>query len=171
MRAFVKDVDFDRHLIRFSKSMGTNTRKVKDTKTGETRLFYFSENSRLKALLLEIKSTASNSLVFPNDKGRFIRVKTITDTWRDVSQTIKNTNGEEVTYFYPGIVSQLAREGNIGGYLSPYHTRHTYITLTAQANSHNNNALLHIATSCGNSVDVILRHYLGVDESTELVEV
>jgi hypothetical protein len=55
--------------------------------------------------------------------------------------------------------------------LPQYHTRHTYITLTAHANKHNNNALLLIATSCGNSVDVILRHYLGLSEASEMVEV
>ena len=47
-----KDINFDRNLIRFSKSIGLQTNKIKDTKTGESRLFYFSENSRLKALLL-----------------------------------------------------------------------------------------------------------------------
>ena len=166
-----KDVDFDRNLIRFSKSVGSNTGKIKDTKTGETRVFYFSENSRLKALLLELKSTASNSLVFVHGKGKSFVSRNISNVWRDYSTKQVRANGEEITYSYPGIVSQLARDGLINGYLSPYHTRHTYITLTAQANSHNTDALLHIATSCGNSVDVILRHYLGRVESVELVEV
>ncbi|WP_293127956.1 tyrosine-type recombinase/integrase [Microcoleus sp. bin38.metabat.b11b12b14.051] len=166
-----KDIDFDRNLIRFSKSVGCGTNKIKDTKTGETRLFYFSENSRLKALLLGVKEAASNSLVFPNSKGKFTQLKVVSNSWRDNSNKQVRPSGEEVTYFYPGIVSQLARDGLISGYLSPYHTRHTYITLTAHANSHNTDALLHIATSCGNSVDVILRHYLGRVESVELVEV
>lgn len=91
--------------------------------------------------------------------------------WSDRIKKSTLKSGEEVEYFYPGVVSQLVSDGVISGYLAPYHTRHTYITLTAQANSHNNNALLHIATSCGNSVDVILRHYLGVSDVTELVEV
>ena len=125
----------------------------------------------MKALLLELKSTASNSLVFPDDKGKALKARRLSDKWRDFSVKQIRASGEEVTYFYPGIVSQLARDGLISGYLPQYHTRHTYITLTAQANSHNTDALLHIATSCGNSVDVILRHYLGRVESVELVEV
>ncbi|MEG4320519.1 MULTISPECIES: tyrosine-type recombinase/integrase [unclassified Microcoleus] len=166
-----RDVNFERHVIKISKSLGASTRKVKNTKTGESRLFYFEDFERLKALLLEIKGDKTEGLIFSNANGGYIDTSSLGRVWRDYvkKQTLKS--GEEVTYFYPGIVSQLAREGKISGYLASYHCRHTYITLTAQANSHNNNALLRIASSCGNSVDVILRHYLGINESTELVVV
>ena len=166
-----RDIDFDRNLIRFSKSVGTSTGKVKTTKTGETRLFYFSENSRLKALLLEIKGDKTDGLIFSNTKGGYINRGALKRAWVSKICTVNGKDGTQKTYTYPGIVRQLADEGKISIYLSQYHCRHTYITLTAQANSHNNNALLHIATSCGNSVDVILRHYLGIDESVELIEV
>jgi integrase len=166
-----RDVDFDRGVIKITKSLGFSTRKIKDTKTGESRLFYFSGTSRLKALLLEIKSDKTEGLIFSNLAGKHMSADNLGRVWynRTSKKTLKS--GEQVEYFYPGIVSQLVTDGLISGYLAPYHTRHTYITLTAHANSHDNNALLHIATSCGNSVDVILRHYLGVSESTELVEV
>jgi integrase len=165
-----RDVDFERGVIKITKSLGTSTRKIKDTKTGESRLFYFSNVSRLNALLLEIKGDKTEGLIFPNKQGKYFNPEFLNKQWRDrnCKQTLKS--GEEVEYHYPGVVSQLVTDGKISGYLAPYHTSHTYITLTAQANSHNNNALLHIASSCGNSVDVILRHYLGVSESTELVE-
>jgi len=166
-----KDLDFDRNLIRFSKSLGQRTHKVKNTKTGEARLFYFSDTSRLKALLLEIKADKTEGLIFPSSNEGYRNSAEISLLWRDKYRKGVLANGEEVEYFYPGIVSQLVRDGKIGGYLCAYHTRHTYITLTAYANSHNTDALLHIASSCGNSVDVILRHYLGRIESTELVEV
>jgi len=52
-------------------------------------------------------------------------------TWRDFSSKKTLADGTEKTYFYPGVVSQLVRDGKISSYLSPYHTRHTYITLTA----------------------------------------
>lgn len=165
------DIDFERNAIRFSKSLGGNTQKVKSTKTGEARLFYFSEASRLRELLQKLKDISHSDLVFPNDKGRFISRTTLVTVWTYKKSKHRLADGTEKEYHYPGIVTRLAEEGAIGGYLSPYHTRHTYITLTAHANSHNNNALLHIATACGNSVDVILRHYLGVSETTELTEV
>ena len=166
-----KDIDLTRKVIKVNKSLGATTGKIKDTKTGESRLFYFPENSRLNALLLEIKANKADGLIFPNAKGKYIDSSQLNRIWHDLTKNRILKSGEEVTYFYPGLVSQLVRDGSINGYLSPYHCRHTYITLTAQANSHNNNALLHIATSCGNSVDVILRHYLGIDESVELVVV
>jgi integrase len=166
-----KDVDFERNLIRFSKSLGISTRKVKETKTGEARIFYFSENSRLKQLLLNLKSESSNNLVFSNKKGKHILASSIRDIWIGKRYSKKLVDDTECIYYYPGIVTQLADEGKISGYLSQYHTRHTYITLTAHANKHNNNALLYIATSCGNSVDMILRHYLGVSEEARIVEV
>ncbi|XZN93245.1 MAG: tyrosine-type recombinase/integrase [Microcoleus sp.] len=166
-----KDVDFERNVIRFSKSLGFTTRKVKTTKTNEVRLFYFHENSRLKALLLDLRNMSNNSLIFPNEKGGFLCKGSLNIAWRDSGQKKTLSTGEKKTYYYPGLVSELARQGKVSGYLTLYHTRHTYITLTAHANAHNNNALLYIASSCGNSVDVILRHYLGINESVELVQV
>lgn len=166
----LRDVDFERGVIKITKSLGASTGKVKDTKTGESRLFYFSDTSRLKALLLEIKSDKTEGLIFSNPKGKHISYGSLSKGWRDSTSKDTLKSGQEVEYFYPGVVSQLVRDGKISGYLAPYHCRHTYITITAQLNSHNNNALLHIASSCGNSVDVILRHYLGVSESTELIQ-
>ena len=165
-----KDVDFERNVIRFSKSFGEVTRKVKETKTGETRLFYFSNNSRLRELLLKLKSESSNTLIFPSTKGQYLDRERISAAWTGYVSRKTLVDGTKIEYRYPGVVTKLAQEGAIGGYLSPYHTRHTYITLTAHANASNNNALLHIATSCGNSVDVILRHYLGVSEDTAITE-
>lgn len=165
------DVDFERNLIRFSKSLGSNTGKIKETKTGETRLFYFGENSRLKELLLKLKGNSIGDLMFSNKKNKHRTAGGVAQVWRDYTLTKFLADGTEKKYYYPGVVTQLVEQGAISGYLSPYHTRHTYITLTAHANAHNNDALLHIATACGNSVDVILRHYLGRSESVELVEV
>lgn len=166
-----KDVDFERNLIRFSKSLGQSTKKVKDTKTGETRLFYFSDGSRLKELLLKLKNVSSSNLIFPNLKGGYITKTSISDIWLGRRFSKKLVDGSTVEYCYPGVVTQLADEGKISNYLPQYHTRHTYITLTAHANKHDNNALLYIASACGNSVDVILRHYLGMDEKAKIVEV
>ncbi|MGB7711673.1 MAG: site-specific integrase [Microcoleus sp.] len=166
-----KDIDFERNLIRFSKSLGTCTRKVKDTKTGEARLFYFSNNSRLRELLLSIKSQSSSILVFPGKKDELMAPNAVSKCWFGTEYTRRLKDGTEKEYRYPGVVRQLAEQGAISDYLPLYHTRHTYITLTAHANKHDNNALLYIASACGNSVDVILKHYLGAAESNQIVEV
>ncbi len=120
---------------------------------------------------MELKNQNSSDLIFPNKKGKHRLQSSVAQTWRGYKQKRTLTDGTEVDYYYLGVVAKLAKEGAISGYFSPYHTRHTYITLTAEANSYNNNALLHIATACGNSVDVILRHYLGVSEEARIVEV
>jgi len=166
-----RDIDFERGVIKITKSLGASTHKVKATKTGESRLFYFSDISRLKGLLLELKGDKIEGLIFTDNKGKALNAKKPGNNWLGYSASKILKSGEKVKYFYPGVVSQLVTDGLINGYLAPYHCRHTYITITAQANSHNNNALLLIASSCGNSVDVILRHYLGIDDATELVEV
>ncbi|MEG4228105.1 tyrosine-type recombinase/integrase [Microcoleus sp. N9_B2] len=166
-----KDIDFERNLIRFNKSLGSCTKKVKETKTGEARLFYFSENSRLKEMLVKLKSETSSNLVFPSKSGKYHSQASIGKIWLGYILAKTLVDGTECTYYYPGVVTQLVESGKVGCYLSPYHTRHTYITLTANANKHDNNALLYIATACGNSVDVILRHYLGAAENTQIAEV
>lgn len=61
-------------------------------------------------------------------------------------------------------------EGKVSQHLSPYHARHTHITLTAHANSHNPSALMLLAHSSGNSVEVIVAHYLGVDREVKLIQ-
>ncbi len=164
------DVDFERGVIRFSKSVGLSTKKLKETKTGEARLFYFSKNSRLRELLFEIKAITQFALLFPAINGEYMSQAIIGNIWRGSHSSKTLIDGTKISYFHSGVVTKLVEEGAISGYLSPYHTRHTYITLTAHANAGNNNALLHIATSCGNSVDVILRHYLGVAESVQIIE-
>lgn len=166
------DIDFERRVIRFSKSLGRSTRKIKETKTGEVRLFYFQENSPLEKLLSNLRENkTSNALVFPNQKGGFINSSNVQQAWLGYSRIDKLADGTEKEYYYPGVVRQLADDGKISSYLPQYHTRHTYITLTAQANKHDNNALLYIAAACGNSVDVILKHYLGVTEKSQIVAV
>jgi hypothetical protein len=122
-----------------------------------------------QALLLEIKGDKTEGLIFTDNKGKHLDSSLINKRWLDRTRKQTLKSGEEVEYFYPGVVSQLVRDGKISGYLAPYHCRHTYITITAHLNSHNTDALLHIASACGNSVDVILRHYLGRIESTELI--
>jgi integrase len=57
----------------------------------------------------------------------------------------------------PGLVTRLVEQGLISVYLVPYSTRHTFITLQAQ----NGIDIPLLAAICGNSTEVIYRHYLG----------
>ncbi len=68
-------------------------------------------------------------------------------------------------YYSEGVVTRLVNSGQVAQYLKPSSTRHTFITLQAQ----NGVDLKLLADSCGNSVDVIYNHYLGVNRDAKLL--
>ncbi len=138
---------------------------MKVTKNDSIRLFYLYP--RLTALLERIKpdNVKGNDLVFKQAGGG-----TWNSTGHGVSWLGKSTTKNDKTYHYPGVVTRLIEEGKLTQYLAPYHARHTYITLTAWLNKENPNALVLLAASCENSVEVILKHYMDVDHSTRLIQ-
>jgi len=154
-----KDVFMGREkdYIRFSKSYNGKQKNTQITKTGEIRLFKIYQN--LNDLLLRIKPAdiKPTDLIFRNTEGNCYNSSNLGKLWLESSVTRKKGNEP---YKYSGVVTQLVSNGLISRYLSPYHTRHTFITLMAHAGTD----LLLLATACGNSVDVIQRHYLGVNE-------
>lgn len=164
-----KDVSFERGYLRFSKSFDKQTHTTKCTKNDTIRMFKLYPP--LIKLLLRIQGAntkvGKNDLVFTLMSGGKYGSDNLDEIWRGRGYTYTSKSGERTKYSYPGIVTLLAQEGAIGGYLNPYSTRHTFITLQAQAGVD----LMLLAAICGNSVDVINRHYLGIDESAELVAI
>ncbi|WP_377478885.1 MAG: hypothetical protein P2A85_09110 [Microcoleus anatoxicus] len=152
----------DKNYIRFSKSYNGRLKNTQVTKTGEVRLFKIYP--RLNSLLMRIKpvDTKGTDLVFVNTQGASYNSGSLDANWREYGG---RKNGK--MYRYPGVVTQLVEQGAIGCYLSPYHTRHTFITLQAQSGTD----LLLLATACGNSVEVIQRHYLGIDTDVNLADI
>jgi len=152
----------DKNYIRFSKSYNGVLKNTQQTKTGETRIFKIYP--KLKGLLLRIKpvDAQSNDLVFTNTNGGSYSTVAISQLWK-----MKSQRQGDKSYTYPGVVTQLVTDGLIDGYLPPYHTRHTFITLMAHAGTD----LLLLATACGNSVEVIQRHYLGVNTDVEFPDI
>jgi integrase len=121
-----KDIDFERRTIRFSKSLGATTGKVKETKTGEIRIFYFQKDSRLQQLLLAARqrNTANCSkLVFTNTQGGRMTPSLVKSHWLYHVSKRKLADGTTKKYYYPGVVTQLVDEGRISGYLSQYHSK------------------------------------------------
>ena len=152
----------DKNYIRFSKSYNGVLKNTQQTKTGETRIFKIYP--KLRDLLLRIKpvDAQSNDLVFTNTNGGSYSTVAISQLWK-----MKSQRQGDKSYTYPGVVTQLVTDGLIDGYLPPYHTRHTFITLMAHAGTD----LLLLATACGNSVEVIQRHYLGVNTDVEFPDI
>ncbi|MEG4323204.1 MULTISPECIES: tyrosine-type recombinase/integrase [unclassified Microcoleus] len=161
------DIKFSSGVIVFSKSYVGRIKKIQCTKTKEVRMIRLT--TKLGQLLTRTKPLDArvNDLVFQQTDGGCYTSYQQSNVWLGFID--KKTSGK--VYHYPGVVTRLAEEGKISQYLPPYHTRHTYITLTAWANKSDTSALMLLAHACGNSVDVILRYYLGIDESVELVEV
>jgi integrase len=152
----------DKDYIRFSKSYNGRLKNTQVTKTGEIRLFKIYP--KLENLLLKIKPTDAKptDLVFTNTLGQPYCIRLIGNLWQ------KSRGGtKDNIYLYSGIVTQLAESGKISCYLSPYHTRHTFITLMAHAGTD----LLLLATACGNSVEVIQKHYLGINTEASFPDI
>ena len=152
----------DGQYIVIAKSYNGRIKNTQVTKTKEIRLFKLYP--KLNDLLLRIKPVGAKptDLVFFNTQGASYNSGSLDAVWREYRGKKSNK-----TYTYPGVVTQLVEEGKISGYLSPYHTRHTFITLQAQSGTD----LLLLATACGNSIEVIQRYYLGVDTTVEMVDI
>ena len=152
----------DKDCIRFSKSYNGRLKNTQVTKTGETRIFKIYP--KLENLLLKVKPVDAkpNDLIFTQRNGKAWYIGQLAKLWNTYE-----LNHPQKTYVYPGVVTQLVEEGKISGYLSPYHTRHTFITLQAHAGTD----LLLLATACGNSVETIQRHYLGINTEASFPDI
>ncbi|MDF0551658.1 tyrosine-type recombinase/integrase [Kamptonema sp. UHCC 0994] len=155
-----KDVSFERGYVRFSKSFNKTYKTTQQTKNGTVRMFKLYQP--LTELLLRIKPADAkpNDLVFKLMNGSAYGVSNIQGYWNK-----EKGGGREKGYRSDGTVTSLVREGVLRCYLNPYSTRHTFITLQAQAGVD----LVLLAACCGNSVEIIQRHYLGINEKAELV--
>jgi len=161
-----QDVMFERGYIRFSKSYAGSIKETKRTKTKSIRMFKLYP--KLVDLLTQIKPDISKGtdLVFKQQNGRSYNTDIHSYAWLGCRK-----NYVDKTYFYPGVVTRLVEQGIVSGYLPPYHARHTFITLQAHANKSDVSALVLIAHSCGNSVEIIQKHYLGIDKNVELANI
>ncbi|MEG4842409.1 tyrosine-type recombinase/integrase [Microcoleus sp. B9-D4] len=151
------NIRFDRNQIVIHKSYAGSIKQVKATKNSDTRLFVMYP--RLRDLLLRIKPASVNpaSLIFMDVFDNIFNSGTLGNIW--LGNSVKDADGNTIKY--PGVVTQLVESGAISCYLSPYHTRHTFITLQARAGVD----LVMLAGICSTGVDVIMKHYLEHDKS------
>jgi len=152
----------DGNNIVFRTSYDGETKITKNTKTGDNRIFKMYP--KLNDLLLRIKPADAKptDLVFPKLNGKNWSNKECSDYWLGSTRTVN-----QVEYEYPGVVTQLTKTGTISGYLPFYACRHTFISLQAHAGTD----LFLLATACGNSVEVIQKHYLGVNPDVSLADI
>ncbi|PSF31180.1 integrase [Aphanothece hegewaldii CCALA 016] len=144
--------------IMFDESYSSETKITKEPKNRVVRIFKTKRYDKLNHLIHNLRSKRKkinpNDYVFLTANGKQYNRFNIQTAWQS-----KNTGNSE------GIVTQLAREGKISQYLKPSSTRHTFITLQAQAGVD----LKLLADSCGNSVDTIYDHYLGANRNAVFI--
>lgn len=159
-----KHIDFDRGWIKVQTNYSSHIRKeTGKTKNKTIRIFKLKNQNRLLNLLNIIKQDKKvDDLIFTTINNRRYNLQSLAGSWSYESYEKKGTK-----YHYPGIVTQLAEQGLISCYLSPYSTRHTFISI--QANAGVDLALL--ADTCGNSVDVIIKHYLQSNRERTLLDI
>jgi len=148
--------------IVFSRSYEGHNKVTKNTKTNDIRIFKMYP--KLRDLLLRIKpdNAQPNDLVFTKLNGKSWETCVIGQNWYGFTSTKGETE-----YYYPGVVTQLANDGLIDGYLPFYNCRHTFISLQAHAGAD----LFLLATACGNSVEVIQKSYLGVNPDVSFLDI
>jgi integrase len=151
-----------KNYIRFSKSYNGTLKNTQVTKTGGIRLFKIYP--KLNELLLIFKPTDAKptDCVFVQLNTKRYNTRGLGAIWHGNNRKLKGGS-----YFVPGVVTQLVETNAISCYLSPYHTRHTFITLQAHAGAN----LLLLASCCGNSIEMIQKHYLGVDTTVDLLNI
>ncbi len=159
-----KHVDFDKGWIRIQTNYSTTTKKeTGKTKNDTVRIFRLKNQNRLLSLLNTIKQDKkADDLIFTTVNNKRYNLQSLAGSWSYESYEKKGKK-----YHYVGVVKQLTEQGKISCYLSPYSTRHTFISI--QANAGVDLALL--ADTCGNSVDVIIKHYLQPDKERTLLDI
>jgi len=157
--------DIKRDWIVFDESYSSETKITKCTKTDTIRIFRskgYTKLQNLLKLLSERHKFSSNDFVFQTLSGKQYDRFKLSALWLGIDKSKAGTK-----YYYPGVVTRLARENKISGYLKPSATRHTFITIQ----SHAGVDLKLLADSVGNSVDVIYNHYLGVDKDAKIEDI
>ena len=159
-----KCIKFDTGWIYFKHSYDGRTKITKSTKTNTSRMFKMKGMARLIDLLKRMYGDGKNDdeLIFKTETDRQYNNYKLQNIWnKHAGGAIKGKK-----YQYIGVVKELVNENKLQ-YLKPYSTRHTFISIQA-----NNGADLGIlADSCGNSVDVLMKHYLQPDKEKTLKDV
>ncbi|MEG4535180.1 tyrosine-type recombinase/integrase [Microcoleus sp. D2_18a_D3] len=155
------NIKFDSGQIVFYKSYATSIKDVKTTKNNDARLFVMYPKLRELLLKIKPKNAKMTDLVFRQMNGNSYNTGGLGRVW------MHNASPDSTKYYYPGVVTQLVEEGKISTYLSPYHTRHTFITLQARAGID----LTLLASICSTGVDKIHQHYLEHDKTAKPLDI
>lgn len=147
-----KHIKWDKERIIFNKTYNHELKIFKDTKTGDGRLFPMPKNGQLWNLLKSLPERGLEDVVFMSKNGNISNAVTLGNVWR----------GNEKTR-YPGVISELIKQGKVSQYLKLYATRHTFV-------SHQINIYgipdTTVAAWVGHDASVSRKSYLDLDRVT-----
>lgn len=149
--------------INVNKAYATSIKKIKSTKTYESRRFRLSKKTQQLCERIKSETFKDTDLVFTIPSGGYFNSSNLRDIWYGKETTQRLKSGELVRRFYPGVVTKLVEEGKISKYLTPYQMRATFINHKLLANV--NPALLSKWT--GHDVKTMIKHYESLDGSED----
>lgn len=145
------DIEWDKERVLIRRTYDRITKKFYPLKNDNTykgelvRKFPIPKNGELWNLLKSIPQGKDNEIVFKSKLGKIIDDTNFSQTWRGR----RNFNRK-------GIITQLIEAERLNKYLSPYNTRHTFITHAIFDLGIDEKV---VAKWCGHTIDVSNKHY------------
>jgi integrase len=153
------DISDDCREITFRHSYCSLSKELKGLKTerqGKTSR-KFPAGEKLKQLLLKLRSRVEDfnpkNYVFSRDDGSPIKYESFHSVWAG------QPDGRV------GVIGYLIQQNKVGMYLSPYSTRHSFITWQLAEGQTPAN----VARLVGNTPEMIYKHYVSADENVKVV--
>ncbi|ABA24653.1 Phage integrase [Trichormus variabilis ATCC 29413] len=146
------DIEWDKERILIRRTYEPRTRKFYPLKNDSSykgeliRRFPIIRDGELWKLLQSIPEGQDNDVVFTTKNGKIINDANFGHIWRG-------------THNQQGIIPQLIEQGKLSKYLSPYNTRHTFITHQVFDLGQDEKI---VAKWCGHNIDVSNKHYQDV---------
>ncbi|QSJ19439.1 site-specific integrase [Nostoc sp. UHCC 0702] len=149
------DVDWEKERISIRRSHDPVTKKfypLKNDKTykgKEKRDFPMPKDGELWNLLKSIPQGNDGDIVFKSKSRKIIERSAFIHTWK----------GRNNSTVLKGIIPELIKQGKLTKYLSPYNTRHTFITHAVFDLGIDEKI---VSKWCGHQIDVSNKHYQDV---------
>ncbi len=150
------DIEWDKERVLIRRTYDRITKKFYPLKNDssyegeEIRKFPMPKDGKLWSLLKSINPGQANANVFKSKTGKVINKDVFGNAWR----------GQKTTKFQcKGIIPALIEQGKLTKYLSPYNTRHTFITHAVFDLGIDEKV---VAKWCGHQIDISNKHYQDV---------
>ncbi|HEY9802135.1 MAG TPA: site-specific integrase [Leptolyngbyaceae cyanobacterium] len=157
------DIEWDKERILIRRNYDKATKKFYPLKNDKSykgelvRKFPMPKDGELWTLLKSIPEGQDNEVVLKSKTGKIIDKDAFSTLWRGAHCPTQRRHG---------IIPALTKQGKITKYLSPYNTRHTFITRAVFDLGIDEKI---VSKWCGHNIDVSNKHYQDVGVFAERV--